>query len=264
MIFLGWEGLGLTSLLLIGFFNTDYSLSSTLKTGLINRVGDVFLFSSGLFCLSFSSSWVCFFFILLSAFVKSAQFPLFSWLPSAMAAPTPVSALVHSSTLVTAGLWLLFSSCISSFFFVVLGFFSAFFGGFIAVWDCDLKKVVAFSTISQLGFMFVCLSLFIVEFSFFYLLSHAFFKRLLFIGVGFLILSSSHAQAFGIIYINSSPAFWLLCFVSLFAISGAPFFSGFFVKHELSSLIAEYSDFAWGIFFMLSLVSAFYRFRLFF
>ena len=133
IVFLGWEGLGFTSLLLISFFSSFYRRRSSLKTAFMNRVGDLFLLVAGVLLIRRGNRVVGVLLLIFRALAKSAQFPFFSWLPSAMAAPTPVSALVHSSTLVTAGVWLLFSSGVDVFLVAFVGFVSSLVGGVMAV-----------------------------------------------------------------------------------------------------------------------------------
>ena len=262
VVFFGWECLGASSLLLIVFFNTNYSVSSTLKTSIVNRIGDVFLLVRGV--LFFVLGWGMLLLGLasISAIVKSAQFPFFSWLPSAIAAPTPVSSLVHSSTLVTAGVWLVFSSGITRFFLLLIGGISSFVGAYIAIFEIDTKKAVAFSTLSQLGFMFLCCGSIIPSISAFYLYCHAFFKRLLFIGAGYLIYTS-HNQNFSVFGTGLGTMIKLFLVSSLFCISGFHFFSGFFLKHEISLFVSEVGEIYWGIFFCLCLLTCLYCIRLF-
>lgn len=262
VVFCGWEWLGLTSLFLIAFFFSSYRISSSLKTALMNRVGDVFLFFAGVLGLLRGSSVFQLGLVFLGAMVKSAQWPFSSWLPAAMAAPTPVSALVHSSTLVTAGVWLIFRSGVSVFSMFFVGCVSSFVGGVMAIWERDLKKVVAFSTLSQLGFLFFCSSFVISEIRLVYLFSHAFFKRLLFISVGFFIFST-HNQLVGLGGDRKRKVFVFFSLSSLARIAGVHFLSGFFLKHEVFFWINELGFRFWVIFWRLCCLTVLYRFRLF-
>lgn len=228
----------------------------------MNRVGDVFFMFSGVLWLFCGGCAVCIFLLVLAGGVKSAQFPFFAWLPAAMAAPTPVSSLVHSSTLVTAGVWLVSSSGFERVFFLFVGLTSSLVGGLIAVWEKDLKKVVAFSTISQLGFLFFCCYA-VSELCIFYLFLHAFFKSFLFMCVGLMIVVSRHNQSSGYFVCFFGVFSKFFFFVRLFSMVGFFFLSGFFLKHSIGSLLA-----GWGFrfFFLLlcvCIVTAVYSLRLF-
>lgn len=262
LVFFGWEGLGVRSLLLIGWYSSIFSSSSCLKTAFINRVGDIFLLFSGILWYFFIGRWASFFFLVFAGIVKSAQFPFFAWLPAAMAAPTPVSSLVHSSTLVTAGVWLLFSSGFESILFLVFGLISSVYGGLMAVWEVDLKKVVAFSTLSQLGFMFLTCCI-ISEVCICYLFVHAFFKSFLFVLVGVIIALSVHNQSLGFFFGFFIPFLKFFFIIGLFSMVGFFFFSGFFLKHFSGFYLSEWGGFFWFLFFLVCFVTGVYRFRLF-
>jgi len=198
---IGWDGLGLVRFLLIIYYLRGKSFNAGIKTYIINRLGDGF-FMVGFGILILQGNWlidslkIVFLFVflfVLGCFTKSAQFPFSRWLPDAMAAPTPVSALVHSSTLVTAGIFLLirFSNCFSDAFFLFLGcigFWTMFLASLSACLEHDSKKIIAYSTLRQLGLMIVSLSMGLISFAFFHLLTHAIFKALLFITSGYKIL----------------------------------------------------------------------------
>nr|WGH58942.1 NADH dehydrogenase subunit 5 [Urochela rubra] len=256
-ILLGWDGLGLVSYCLVVYYGNMKSYSAGMLTILINRLGDAsillslyFIFNYGswnfIFYFIYWEPWTFFFIILivLASFTKSAQIPFSSWLPAAMAAPTPVSSLVHSSTLVTAGVYLLirfnyFLFNINTSFFMILSLLTMFMSGLGANFEFDLKKVIALSTLSQLGMMMVILFLGNSNISFFHLLTHAFFSALLFLCAGLIIHCMSDSQdirhmgnlVFQIPYTCS-------CFcISNLSLCGIPFMSGFYSK----DLILEFS-----------------------
>nr|YP_002734952.1 NADH dehydrogenase subunit 5 [Coptosoma bifarium]ABZ01989.1 NADH dehydrogenase subunit 5 [Coptosoma bifarium] len=249
-ILLGWDGLGLVSYCLVIYFQNYKSYNAGMLTVLINRLGDVailvciaWLFNFGglnyYFSFHYISNGVMFLFVLISlaAFTKSAQIPFSSWLPAAMAAPTPVSALVHSSTLVTAGVYLLirFYSLLENFNLTLLLFLSCmtmFMAGLGANFEFDLKKIIALSTLSQLGLMMGVLFLGGPLMSFFHLLSHAFFKALLFLCAGLIIHAMNGVQDIRYMgFLSNQMPFTFTCFcVSTFSLCGLPFLSGFYSK----------------------------------
>nr|ACJ69437.1 NADH dehydrogenase subunit 5 [Sigara septemlineata] len=248
-ILLGWDGLGLVSYCLVIYFQNFKSFSAGMLTILTNRIGDVAILISISWSMNLGSwnfiyyvywdSWMAFLLIMLvlAGFTKSAQIPFSSWLPAAMAAPTPVSALVHSSTLVTAGVYLLirFNNLfmnIDCSFFVFIGMLTMFMSGLGANFEFDLKKIIALSTLSQLGLMMSILFLGFYNVAFFHLLTHAFFKALLFLCAGLIIHCMSNSQDIrhmgGII--NKLP-FTSTCFcISSMSLCGIPFLSGFYSK----------------------------------
>nr|YP_010535266.1 NADH dehydrogenase subunit 5 [Megacopta cribriella]UYA97727.1 NADH dehydrogenase subunit 5 [Megacopta cribriella] len=255
-ILLGWDGLGLVSYCLVVYFQNMKSYNAGMLTILVNRLGDVsilisisWLFTLGeynyCFCFYYSidySSWI-YYLMILAAFTKSAQMPFSSWLPAAMAAPTPVSALVHSSTLVTAGVYLLirFSHLLNNFnssWFLWISCLTMFMAGLGANFEFDLKKVIALSTLSQLGFMMSILFMGYSDVSFFHLISHAFFKALLFLCAGLIIHGMSNSQDIRHMGgISCSMPYTCSCFcISNFSLGGLPFLSGFYSK----DLILEY------------------------
>nr|AKS03991.1 NADH dehydrogenase subunit 5 [Spadella cephaloptera] len=232
---IGWDGLGVTSFLLVIYYSNRKSLSSGMLTGLTNRIGDVlFLLAIPFLVFGNSNLWVSIF-ILTLCLTKSAQYPFSSWLPAAMAAPTPVSALVHSSTLVTAGLYLLvrYNFCMNNLL-LMLGTLTMMMAGICACAESDLKKIVALSTLSQLGVMAIALGVQSKMLCFFHLLSHALFKALLFMCVGVLIHSVFGSQEMRC-YNHSKSNLWAssLIIVASTALCGFPFFSGFYSKDSI-------------------------------
>lgn len=244
-LLVGWDGLGITSYFLIVFYINYRRSVAGILTFLVNRLGDVFFFLS-ICCLSFILDWKFlennFFFFIISSFIvitfitKRAQIPFSSWLPAAISAPTPVSSLVHSSTLVTAGVYLLvrFSSMLtgSCTWLFLLSVLTIIIAGVIANIDMDLKKVVAFSTLRQLGFIVSSYCCSLVIFCFFHLLTHALFKASLFMCSGVIIHRRDNRQDYRnrYNYSFSSRVLKVSIFVCLLCLCGVPFTSGFFSK----------------------------------
>nr|QCI09462.1 NADH dehydrogenase subunit 5 [Urolabida sp. FS-2019] len=248
-ILLGWDGLGLVSYCLVIYFNNYKSYNAGMLTILVNRIGDVailmslyYLFNFGdfiyIFYLFYWENWMYtpLYLVVLASFTKSAQIPFSSWLPAAMAAPTPVSSLVHSSTLVTAGVYLLirFSYCFVGLnsVFLYLSLLTMFMAGLGANFEYDLKSIIALSTLSQLGMMMVILFVGNSFISFFHLLCHAFFKALLFLCAGLIIHCMSDSQDIrhmgNLIY---QLPYTCSCFcISSLSLCGVPFLSGFYSK----------------------------------
>lgn len=244
-LLVGWDGLGITSFLLVIYYLRDSSWAAGMKTYLINRVGDSF-FIIGLVLLLSKGYWeinrvnennILALVIVLGSFTKSAQFPFSRWLPAAMAAPTPVSSLVHSSTLVTAGIYLMIRFChmFPDWLFLIIGIrgmWTLYSASLAACCEYDAKKIVAYSTLSQLGLMTVAISLNLPLFAFFHLITHAMFKALIFICVGYLIKKSGHFQDLrslkGLWLINPILAITLI--VRNLSLLGFPFLAGFFSK----------------------------------
>ena len=233
----GWDGLGVTSFLLVIYYKNRKSLGSGIITALTNRLGDCFL----LIILGISLFWrqsigPAYFlvaFILLTSMTKRAQIPFSSWLPSAIAAPTPVRALVHSSTLVTAGVYLLMRFNRFRFEWILpIGRATILIAGFCACAEIDIKKIVALSTLSQLGVIIVSLSLIQKDFCFFHLITHAIFKALLFMCVGVGIHRVYGSQDFRRFSGISSCLVWpsSLLLVRNLSLLGFPFISGFYRK----------------------------------
>jgi NADH-quinone oxidoreductase subunit L len=270
LLFFGWEGVGLCSYLLIGFWYTDTEKANAGKKAfIVNRIGDLgflvgmFLIFKNFGTLSFSEihasilsgntiSQMTAVAICLALFVgatgKSAQIPLFVWLPDAMSGPTPVSALIHAATMVTAGVYMivklnpLFDLAPQALTVVAyVGAFTALFAGSIAIAQKDIKKVLAYSTVSQLGFMFLACGVGAYQTAVFHLMTHAFFKALLFLGSGSVIHACSGEQDMTKMggLKKHLPHTHLTMLIGSLAISGIPFFSGFFSKDEiLYSVIA--------------------------
>nr|APX40051.1 NADH dehydrogenase subunit 5 [Psylliodes cupreatus] len=285
-ILLGWDGLGLVSYCLVIYYQNIKSFNAGMLTALSNRVGDVALLMSIAWMLNYGS-WNFLFYleimkndsvmelisylVVLAAMTKSAQIPFSSWLPAAMAAPTPVSSLVHSSTLVTAGVYLLirFNLAFSPFVMNFLLFISSltmFMSGLGANFEFDLKKIIALSTLSQLGLMMSILALGSYKLAFFHLLIHALFKALLFMCAGNIIHSLNNCQDIrymgGLVsHLPLSCTYFNICNWSL---CGIPFMSGFYSK----DLVVEFMSmnilnmFIYIIFYVSIGLTAAYSFRL--
>nr|QGX04672.1 NADH dehydrogenase subunit 5 [Undinula vulgaris] len=250
-LLLGWDGLGVTSYLLVIFYQSSKSFNAGMITALTNRLGDVgllicisMMISMGDWTYSFISnmnnnvSLIFMFILITSACTKSAQIPFSAWLPAAMAAPTPVSALVHSSTLVTAGVYLLIrmnmlvSTTTISVGLMLMGTLTMVMAGFTAMFEMDMKKIIALSTLSQLGIMMMTLGAKMPLLSFFHLLSHAFFKAMLFMCAGMVIHNMKDYQNIRKMG-NSLIALPLISSVMMIAnlsLSGLPFLTGFYSK----------------------------------
>ena len=282
VMFIGWEGVGLCSYLLIGFWFSDKANADAGKKAfIVNRIGDfgflvaIFLMYANLGALDFLGvagaasqlevggilvTAICLF-LFLGCTGKSAQIPLYTWLPDAMAGPTPVSALIHAATMVTAGVYLvarsgfLFAlSPIASLTVAVIGALTAFFAATIGLKQWDIKKVLAYSTISQLGYMFVAVGVGAYVSGIFHLTTHAFFKALLFLGAGSVIYAihkayhhtHNHEDAQDMRNMGGMrrfmPVTFILMWIATLAIAGIPPFSGFFSKDEiLASVFARAS-----------------------
>nr|YP_010470982.1 NADH dehydrogenase subunit 5 [Allogalathea elegans]UVF62811.1 NADH dehydrogenase subunit 5 [Allogalathea elegans] len=262
-ILLGWDGLGLVSYALVIYYQNEKSANAGMLTVLSNRVGDVAILLSIGLMLSIGS-WNFFvncnylsdevdltmkFFIVLAAMTKSAQIPFSAWLPAAMAAPTPVSALVHSSTLVTAGVYLMirFSPALMNsnvqVFLLLISCLTMFMSGLGANFEYDLKKIIALSTLSQLGVMLSAVSMGLSCLAFFHLLTHALFKALLFMCAGVIIHNVKEFQ--DIRYMGSLSKFMpftsMMMNLSNLALCGSPFLAGFYSK----DLILEVAMMSW-------------------
>nr|APX39882.1 NADH dehydrogenase subunit 5 [Clytra espanoli] len=251
-ILLGWDGLGLVSYCLVIYYQNVKSYNAGMLTALTNRIGDVALLMSIAWMFNFGG-WTFYYYlescagdysmgvvswlVVLAALTKSAQIPFSSWLPAAMAAPTPVSSLVHSSTLVTAGVYLLirFNYCFSEGLFYLLLFLAMmtmFMSGLGANFEYDLKKIIALSTLSQLGLMMSILALGDFKLAFFHLLTHALFKALLFMCAGGIIHSFGDTQDIRYLggLVNQMPYVVTLFNICNFSLCGLPFLSGFYSK----------------------------------
>ena len=303
-LFFGWEAVGLVSYLLIGFwFNKPTAIFANMKAFLVNRVGDFgFILGIGLIAaftgtLNYTeifakaselapvmlpgTSWLLVTVICICLFIgamgKSAQFPLHVWLPDSMEGPTPISALIHAATMVTAGIFMvarmspLFEmSDVALNFIMVIGAITALFMGFLGIIQNDIKRVVAYSTLSQLGYMTVALGASAYSVAVFHLMTHAFFKALLFLGAGSVIMGVHHNQ--DIRWMGGlrkyMPITWITSLLGSLALIGTPLFSGFYSKDSIIEAVhfshlpgAGFAYFAVlaGVF-----ITAFYSFRMYF
>jgi NADH-quinone oxidoreductase subunit L len=303
-LFFGWEAVGLVSYLLIGFwYNKPTAIFANMKAFLVNRVGDfgfimgigliaaysgsfnyteVFAKASELAKLGFpGTDWMLVTVICICLFIgamgKSAQFPLHVWLPDSMEGPTPISALIHAATMVTAGIFMVARmsplyelSDTALNFILIIGAITALFMGFMGIIQNDIKRVVAYSTLSQLGYMTVALGASAYSVAVFHLMTHAFFKALLFLGAGSVIMGCHHNQ--DIRYMGAlrkyMPITWFTSLLGSLALIGTPLFAGFYSKENIieaahfSTLpAAGFAHFAVlaGVF-----VTAFYSFRMYF
>ncbi len=303
-LFFGWEAVGLVSYLLIGFwFNRPTAIFANMKAFLVNRVGDFgFILGIGLI-MAYTGSlnyteifgktaelsqlrmpgtdWMLVTVICICLFIgamgKSAQFPLHVWLPDSMEGPTPISALIHAATMVTAGIFMvarmspLFElSDTALSFILVIGSITALFMGFLGIIQNDIKRVVAYSTLSQLGYMTVALGASAYSVAVFHLMTHAFFKALLFLGAGSVIMGMHHNQ--DIRWMGGvrkyMPITWITSLLGSLALIGTPLFAGFYSKDSI--ILAVHDTKLWGAGFanfavMAGVfVTAFYSFRMYF
>ena len=286
-ILLGWDGLGLVSYCLVIYYQNIKSYNAGILTALSNRIGDVFILIviswiinygrwNYLFYLNFISNDYSIFIIriiiIIAAITKSAQIPFSSWLPAAIAAPTPVSALVHSSTLVTAGVYLLirFNILLVDIIFIkiliLLSGLTIFISGISANYEFDLKKIIALSTLRQLGLIIRILSLGIPDLAFFHLLTHAIFKALLFICSGVIIHIIIDIQDIRFIggIRNYIPLTALCINVSNIALCGIPFLAGFYSKDLILEIVIlrNLNFFIFLLYYISTGLTIFYRFRL--
>nr|AGC22240.1 NADH dehydrogenase subunit 5 [Anopheles minimus] len=286
-ILLGWDGLGLVSYCLVIYFQNVKSYNAGMLTALSNRIGDVALLLAIAWMLNYGS-WNYIFYldmmknniemmvigalVMLAAMTKSAQIPFSSWLPAAMAAPTPVSALVHSSTLVTAGVYLLirFNDLLmnwwmSQFLLLVSGL-TMFMAGLGANFEFDLKKIIALSTLSQLGLMMSILSMGFYKLAFFHLLTHALFKALLFMCAGSIIHNMKNSQDIRMMgSLSMSMPLTCSCFnVANLALCGMPFLAGFYSKDLILEMVmlSYVNIFVFFLFFFSTGLTVCYSFRL--
>nr|YP_009689650.1 NADH dehydrogenase subunit 5 [Psorophora saeva]QEE94379.1 NADH dehydrogenase subunit 5 [Psorophora saeva] len=286
-ILLGWDGLGLVSYCLVIYFQNVKSYNAGMLTALSNRIGDVALLLAIAWMLNYGS-WNYIFYlemmsknfemmvigglVMLAAMTKSAQIPFSSWLPAAMAAPTPVSALVHSSTLVTAGVYLLIrfnmllvDSSLGQFLLLISGL-TMFMAGLGANFEFDLKKIIALSTLSQLGLMMSILSMGFYKLAFFHLLTHALFKALLFMCAGVIIHNVKNAQDIRFMgSLSMSMPLTCSCFnIANLALCGMPFLAGFYSKDLiLETVMLSYVNFfSFFLFFFSTGLTVCYSFRL--
>jgi NADH-quinone oxidoreductase subunit L len=293
VLFIGWEGVGLCSYLLIGFWHKNQEFNDAAKKAFImNRIGDlglligIFIIGSLFSTLDYATLktaiatatdlnmyWIsaAAFALFIGACGKSAQIPLYTWLPDAMAGPTPVSALIHAATMVTAGIFMITRL---NFVFdlapdvqniiAIVGAVTSLVAATIALVQTDIKKVLAYSTVSQLGLMFLALGLGAYEVAVFHVITHAFFKASLFLGSGSVIHALHGEQDMrkmgGLKKVMTITFITFL--ISSLAISGIPPFSGFFSKDEILLVAFEHNKILWFIASLASLMTAFYMFRL--
>ena len=303
-LFFGWEAVGLVSYLLIGFwFNKPSAVFANMKAFLVNRVGD-FGFILGIALIAAyagtlnygetfakagelsrltlpGTGWMLITVICICLFIgamgKSAQFPLHVWLPDSMEGPTPISALIHAATMVTAGIFMvarmspLFElSDTALSFIMVIGAITALFMGFLGIIQNDIKRVVAYSTLSQLGYMTVALGASAYSVAVFHLMTHAFFKALLFLAAGSVIIGMHHNQ--DIRWMGGvrkyMPITWITFLLGSLALIGTPLFAGFYSKDSIIEAVAEShlwgSGFAYFSVLAGVFVTAFYSFRMYF
>ena len=294
VMFIGWEGVGLCSYLLIGFwFKKREYTNAAKKAFVMNRIGDLgFLVGMLLVLYNFGTlsykeffsmigsnpavpssvyTWItiCFF---IGATGKSAQIPLYTWLPDAMAGPTPVSALIHAATMVTAGIYMIARSGalyalapMTLHIVAVIGLATALLAATIAIRQYDIKKVLAYSTVSQLGFMFLALGSGAYTIAVFHVMTHAFFKALMFLGSGSVIHAMGGEQdirkmgGLGKHMKITSATFLIGCL----AIAGVPMFSGFFSKDAILTAAFSNSPILYGLGVLAAMMTAFYMFRLY-
>jgi NADH-quinone oxidoreductase subunit L len=305
-LFFGWEAVGLVSYLLIGFWYTrESAVFANLKAFLVNRVGDfgfvlgiaavlrytgsldyatVFAhadrFAGGQIHISDTISWSAITFTCICLFIgamgKSAQVPLHVWLPDSMEGPTPISALIHAATMVTAGIFMvarmspLFELSETALSFIlIIGSTTAFFMGLLGIVNNDIKRVVAYSTLSQLGYMTVALGVSAYSAGIFHLMTHAFFKALLFLAAGSVIIAMHHEQdmrKMGGLRKYMPVTYWT-CLVGCLALIGCPGTSGFFSKDALIDAVAESHRYGSGYAYLCVLsgvfITALYTFRMF-
>ena len=304
-LFFGWEAVGLVSYLLIGFwFNRESAIQANLKAFLVNRVGDFgFLLGIAAVLMTFGTldyaevfgqvnsavgqtisvpgggEWNILTFICVCLFIgamgKSAQAPLHVWLLDSMEGPTPISALIHAATMVTAGIFMvarmspLFEMSDAALSFVMLiGAFTALSMGLIGIVQNDIKRVIAYSTLSQLGYMTVALGVSAYSAAIFHLMTHAFFKALLFLGAGSVIIALHHEQDMR--YMGGlrkyMPITWITAWIGTLALIGFPFFSGFYSKDAIIEAVAESHRWGSGVAYFAVvagvLITAIYSFRL--
>ncbi len=303
-LFFGWEAVGLVSYLLIGFWYTrPTAIFANMKAFLVNRVGDFgFVLGIGLI-YAFAGSldyaevfakreelaqmlfpgtdWMLITTICICLFIgamgKSAQVPLHVWLPDSMEGPTPISALIHAATMVTAGIFMvsrmsplfeLSNTALS--FILIIGAITALFMGFLGIIQNDIKRVVAYSTLSQLGYMTVALGVSAYSVAVFHLMTHAFFKALLFLGAGSVIIGMHHDQDMRNMggLRKYMPITWITSLLGSLALIGTPFFSGFYSKDSIIEAAAESHLFGSGFAYFAVLagvfITAFYSFRMYF
>lgn len=289
VMFIGWEGVGLCSYLLIGFWSRNHKNNDAAKKAFVmNRIGDLG-FLIGIFTLGYMFKTVDYvslkdlvtspdpllgvatLALFIGATGKSAQIPLYTWLPDAMAGPTPVSALIHAATMVTAGIFMVTRL---NFIFdltpdiqtliAIVGAVTALFAATIALTQNDIKKVLAYSTVSQLGLMFLALGLGAYHVAVFHVITHAFFKACLFLGSGSVIHAMGGEQDMRKMggLKNKMKTTYYTFLISTLSIAGIPPLAGFFSKDEIMLTAFEHNIFLWILAALASLLTAFYMFRL--
>ncbi|TAH23783.1 MAG: NADH-quinone oxidoreductase subunit L [Cytophagales bacterium] len=294
VLFAGWEGVGFCSYMLIGFWYKNQNYNDAAKKAFImNRIGDLgFLLGMLLILQTFGSLEysaifsntsnivpnsnliiAITFLLFIGAMGKSAQIPLYTWLPDAMAGPTPVSALIHAATMVTAGIYVIVRSNVlynlapaTLEIIQFVGIATALFAATIGLVQNDIKKVLAYSTVSQLGYMFFAIGLGAYSTALFHVVTHAFFKALLFLGAGSVIHAMSGEQDIRNMggLSKKLPITFITFLLATLAISGIPPFAGFFSKDEILAHAFEKSPLLWGLGLVGALMTTFYMFRLFF
>ncbi len=295
IMFFGWEGVGLCSYLLIGFWSKNKSYGNAARKAFVmNRIGDLgFLLGIFLIIAHFGSveysqifgkaasvaandstvmTWITAL-LFVGAMGKSAQIPLYTWLPDAMAGPTPVSALIHAATMVTAGIYMIIrSNALYSLapemleWVGFIGLATALLAASIGIFQNDIKKVLAYSTVSQLGYMFMGLGVMAYSASMFHVITHAFFKALLFLGAGSVIHAMSDEQDIRHMggLRKELKITYITFLIATIAISGIPPFSGFFSKDEILMNVYQHSPIMWVLAVIGSMMTSFYMFRLLF
>lgn len=305
VLFLGWEMIGMTSFFLINFWSSRIgTLKAAFKAYSFNKISDVFIFLSiviiynitytldiptiistihiystytinlgfiNISCIDFIA-----FTFLGAAFIKSAQIGAHIWLPDSMEAPVPASALIHSATLVSAGIYLLLRFTVifqlsnyAYYVILIVGSITAFYGGWVSAFQSDLKRILAYSTISHCGFLMVIYTSYIPEYTILYLYVHGFFKAAVFLSVGNVLRYNRNIQDFRRMgcYYKYLPYDSIACLICLMNLAGLPFTFGYFIKHYLfiglnSSLFFYF--FAWSFLFIAAIIGLFYSFRLYY
>ena len=293
IMFIGWEGVGLCSYLLIGYWFTNATYNYAAKKAFVmNRIGDLgfllaifwliaklgsvsyghVLTAESLAKLSTTDITAITLFLFVGAMGKSAQIPLYTWLPDAMAGPTPVSALIHAATMVTAGIYMITRSNIlfsasefTQHVVAIIGISTALLAATIAIKQNDIKKVLAYSTVSQLGYMFLGLGVGAYSGAVFHVITHAFFKALLFLGAGSVIHAMHHEQDIRKMggLKSKLPVTHITFLIGCIAIAGVPPFSGFFSKDEILAAAFAKSPIYWALGVVGAAMTAFYMFRLY-
>nr|QHH25568.1 NADH dehydrogenase subunit 5 [Argiope ocula] len=265
-ILLGWDGLGLTSFVLVVYYQNFSSSASGSITIFSNRMGDILILLS-IALLTSICNWNFFMnenfpkmimlFLVVAACSKSAQFPFSAWLPAAMAAPTPISALVHSSTLVTAGVYLLirimnYPHPIAMTFILLISSATAIYASMSANWEMDMKKIIALSTLSQIAMMMFAISLGAISLAFFHLVIHALFKSMMFLCAGIVIHSSSYQDMRKMgTNMSNSPLILSILGIASLSLMGIPFMSGFFSKDPIIETVIYSKLFSFMSFLMI-------------